>query len=211
MARLLPISKPDSLAMALAELRAGRAVAFPTDTVYGVGTLPDSQYVPLIYKAKRRPLNKPIPLLVASPGDLAKYAYRIPDVAIRLGERCWPGALTIVLPGDRVLSAALGAHDGTIAFRVPDHTQLLSLIQLAGGALAITSANISGNTDSITAEEVKAQLDDSVEVILDGGQCAGGVPSTVVSLAQNPPQITRSGPLDHTVEDVLKTLGVSSK
>ncbi len=113
----------------------------------------------------------------------------------------------MVLRGLPKVAEALGSRDGTIGIRVPDHAELRELIALSGGALAITSANRSGGPDSVTAEEVEGQIGDGVELILDGGRCSGGTPSTVVNLTTDPPKIVRSGPLDAVVAQLLEAAG----
>lgn len=204
MARLLSMSDLASLEAAVRELRSGGLAAFATDTVYGVGSLPTHEGTAAIYRAKGRPLSKPIPLLLSSVESLEDYACEVPLLAIELARRCWPGALTMVLRGRSEVAEALGARDGTIAFRVPDHSELRRLIDLAGGALAVTSANVSGGANTVTADEVDRQIGEHVTLVLDGGACRGGSPSTLVNLATSPPRILRSGPLDGVVQSCLE-------
>lgn len=179
---------PEGLARAAAMLRDGALVAFPTDTVYGVGVAasrPDR--VEALFALKRRPVDRRIPLLVS---DLdAVSGWEVTDGARRLAERFWPGALTVVLP----------APDGgpTQAFRAPDHPVALALLREAGPMFA-TSANVSDQPDTLDADEVLiafATQQDVLDAVVDGGPVPGGVASTVVDLSQTPARVLREGPI----------------
>ena len=170
-------------AQAIAE---GELVVFPTDTVYGVACDPyNRKAIGQLFEAKGRGLEKAIPLLLAGPEQAQRIAGQFPQSAALLGEALWPGALTLVVPRGADLPEELGGG-ATIAVRVPNHNELRSFLAACGGALAVTSANISGEPDALTAQESAAYLGDKVEVIIDGGQVPGGVPSTVVNCAVNP-------------------------
>jgi len=191
--RVFPTDKPGAIAEAVHFLRAGQVVAFPTDTVYGVGAHAFiEQAVALLYVVKDRPPEKFIPLLVTGSSDLPKIAQSVPDLAWRLAERFWPGALTLVLPKAPCVPAIVSAGPG-VAVRAPDHAVVRALIRALGAPLAATSANLSGGPSPATAAEVLAQLDRRVPLVLDGGPCRGGVPSTVLDLTQSPPRILREG------------------
>ena len=146
-----------------------------------------------LYRAKERPLDKAIPVLIARPDDLTQVARDIPASAWRLAERYWPGALTIVLPRAPALPDILCAGGDTVAVRMPDHPIALALIAAAGGALAATSANLSGGAPALTAQEAAQALEGRVDLILDGGRVYTGVPSTIVDLTSDPPRILRQG------------------
>ncbi|UCC62623.1 MAG: threonylcarbamoyl-AMP synthase [Anaerolineae bacterium] len=177
-------------------LAAGGLVAFPTDTVYGVGAHAfDADAVERLYTAKERPRTMAIPILLASVTDLPLAAREVPPVAQRLAEAFWPGALTIVLPRQPALPLVLTAGADSVAVRVPDHPVTCALIAALGAPLAATSANISGQPSPITADEVTAQLSGRVNLILDGGPCPGGVPSTLLDLTCGPPCLLRAGPV----------------
>jgi L-threonylcarbamoyladenylate synthase len=178
---------PDGIARAADLLRAGAVVAFPTDTVYGVGVdgaQPDR--LAALFELKRRPLDRRIPLLVDGLARI-RGGWSVDDRARALVDRFWPGALTIVLPG-----AA-----GSQAFRAPDHPVALALIRAAGPIFA-TSANISDQPDTLGADEVLiafATDQDGLAAVVDGGAVAGGVASTVVDLTASPARILREGPI----------------
>ena len=174
----------------------GELVVFPTDTVYGVGAHPFvPEAVARLYRAKERPLDKAIPLLLASADELPRVCRNIPDDARALAARFWPGGLTIILPRAPHLPDIVCAGGNTIAVRVPDHPVALALIAASGGAVAATSANLSGEPPALTAEEARAALDGKIHLILDGGHVPGGVASTILDLTSMPPRVLRPGPI----------------
>jgi len=179
---------------AIQVLKGGGLVVFPTDTVYGVGAhafMPEA--VEKLYTAKIRPRDKAIPILLARVEDLNLVAEEIPEVAWELMERFWPGGLTLVLPKKAAVPDMVTAGQPNVAVRVPDHPVPQALIEGLGAPLAATSANLSGHPSPITAEEVRAELGGRIELILDGGRCPGGIPSTVLDLTADPPAILRQG------------------
>ncbi|NLS77469.1 MAG: threonylcarbamoyl-AMP synthase [Chloroflexi bacterium] len=201
----LDAGQPGAIEQAAAALLAGGVVVFPTDTVYGVGAHAlQPEAIAALYRAKERPLDKAIPVLIACPEDLAKVARHIPASAWRLAARYWPGALTIVLPRAPELPSILCAGGDTVAVRMPDHPVALALIAAAGGAVAATSANLSGEVPALTAPEAAAALEGRVNLILDGGRVYTGVPSTIVDLSADPPRILRQGGLSEA--DLLAAL-----
>jgi L-threonylcarbamoyladenylate synthase len=193
------------LQRAVEVLRAGSLVAYPTDTVYGLAALPtDARAVERLFEAKGRPADRGVPLLIASPADLALVAADVPEVASGLMQTFWPGALTIVLPtaaGFR--SPAIGE---TVALRVPDHPVPRELVRLLGGPITGTSANVSGGAEPLTADDVRSQLGDAVDLIIDGGQCEGGQPSTVVDCTTQPPRVVREGAISR--EELVRAVAV---
>jgi L-threonylcarbamoyladenylate synthase len=196
---------PAGLRRASDLLRAGELVAFPTDTVYGVGALVwDAGAVAKLYEVKLRPAGKAIPVLLADAADLALVTGDVPPAALRLAERFWPGPLTIVVPRAAALPDEVTAGGASVAVRVPDHDLARALIRAAGAPLAATSANLSGRPSPITAEEVVAQLGGRIPFVLDGGPCPGGVASTVIDLTGHTPAIVRPGPI--TLEEILSAL-----
>jgi L-threonylcarbamoyladenylate synthase len=199
---ILPASDPRALPRALEILRAGGLVAFPTDTVYGLGALAfDQTAIESIYLAKDRPLEKAIPILIADADDLDKVADAIPALARRLASRFWPGALTVVVPKRADLPAAVSAT-ATVGVRVPDHAVARALLR-AAGPMAVSSANLSGQESPCTAEEVIRQLNGRIPLVLDGGGTRGGVPSTVVDVTGAEPVILRVGSV--TLEQIKFT------
>ncbi len=178
--RILPTSDPSAIAQALEALRAGGLVAFPTDTVYGLGALAfDAAAIKRIYQAKERPREKAIPILLGEARDLSHVAATMSEAAQRLAARFWPGPLTLVVPKHPSLPPVLSPQP-TVGVRVPDHPFARALLR-AAGPMAVTSANLSGHPSPRTAEEVREQLEGRIALILDGGTTPGGVPSTVVN------------------------------
>lgn len=191
---ILPAHDPEAQKQAWLVLRSGGLVAFPTDTVYGVGALAfNGSAVSGIYAAKRRPVEKAIPVLIADPSDLAKVSRDISEAAVRLATRFWPGPLTLVVLKHPDLPESVSATP-TVGVRVPDHPLARALLR-AAGPLAVTSANLSGQPSPSTAREVFKQLGGRIALIIDGGETPGGVPSTVVDCVEAEPHILRSGPV----------------
>ena len=192
--QIIPADHNEALQRALDALRNGRLVAFPTDTVYGLGALAfDAQAVESIYLAKDRPVEKAIPVLIWDITDLEKISDDIPNLARRLASRFWPGPVTVLVPKRPTLPEAISATS-TVAVRVPDHSVARDLLRVAG-PMAVTSANISGQASPSTAEEVFAQLNGHIDLIIDGGRTPGGVPSTLVDCSMDEIKILRAGPI----------------
>jgi L-threonylcarbamoyladenylate synthase len=189
---ILAADTTGNLERAAGLLRSGHLVAFPTDTVYGVGAPAfDAASVVAIYVAKERPPEKAIPVLIADEADLPRIATAVPESARALIARFWPGALTLVLP-KRPDVPEIVSRDATVAVRIPDLDVTRALLRLTG-PLAATSANRSGQPSPITAADVIAQLGGRIAAVLDGGSCHGGVPSTVVDCVTSPPGVLREG------------------
>ncbi len=203
MALILSMADEVALHRAARVLRSGELVAFATDTVYGVGALPTSEGTAAIFRAKRRPPDKPLPLLLSDSDLLDTYALEVPALAREAARRYWPGPLTLVLAGQPAVASSLGSKDGSVGFRVPRHPSLLKLIDLCGGALAVTSANLSGAGDALSAQAVDEQIGDVVTLILDGGAAPVPVPSTVLDLRVHPPRLLRRGTIGEEVETLL--------
>jgi len=202
--RLRPVDDPSAVTAAVDLLRAGGVVAFPTDTVYGLGAHAGlAAAVAALYDVKERPAEKAIPLLLSSADDLPQVADPVPELAWRLAARFWPGALTLVLPKGPAVIEAVSAGPG-VAVRVPDYPPLQALIRELGVPLAVTSANLSGAPSPVTARDVVAQLHGRVPLVLDGGPCRGGVPSTVLDLTANQPRILRSGALAAEIQAFIQ-------
>ena len=191
---VLSANDPQAIPRALEILRAGGLVAFPTDTVYGLGCLAfDQTAIEAIYVAKDRPLEKAIPILIADADDLDQVAVDIPELARRLAVRFWPGPLTLVVPKRADLPVAVSAS-ATVGVRVPDHEVARALLR-AAGAVAVSSANLSGRASPRSVREVVAQLNGRIPLVLDGGETRGGVPSTVVDVTGAQPVVLREGPV----------------
>ena len=191
---ILSANESDAITQALAVLRRNGVVAFPTDTVYGVGALAfQPEGIERLFAVKDRPKSLAIPVLIASVDDLEAVSPDPGETALKLGERFWPGPLTLVVPRHPDLPAEL-SQSLTIGVRVPDHPIALAVLREAG-PLAVTSANRSGGENTYTAEEVFAQLGGRVDLIVDGGTTPGSVPSTVVDLTGDEVEILRQGPI----------------
>jgi len=179
---------PEGIHRAAEMLRGGAVIAFPTDTVYGVGVAASRpERLSALFALKRRPPDRRIPMLVVGVDQAAETGAAVDARARALADRFWPGALTIVLP--------LGNE--TQAFRAPDHEVALALIGAAGPLLA-TSANISDQPDTLGADEVLiafATQQDELAAVVDGGPVPGGVASTVIDLSATPARVLRAGPI----------------
>ena len=198
--RVLSTEHPQALDLALETLRAGGLVAFPTDTLYGLGCNPNnSAALASLYAAKNRPTLKAIPVLIGESGQLQNLITALPPIAARLITRYWPGPLTLVLPRNPALPPELTPYPG-LAVRMPNHPFALALLR-AAGPLAVTSANISEHENPQDAAGVRAQLDGKVELILDGGRLSGGTASTIIDCMDAEPKLLREGPI--RFEDVL--------
>ena len=175
-------------------LRSGGIVAFPTDTVYGLGADATNEGAILkIYAAKKRPLQTALPLLLSDASEIADVARDIPELAWRLAERFLPGGLTLVLYRLPSVSPAITGGGDKIAVRVPNHPVPLTLIQCLEKPITGTSANLTGRPNPLAAEDVREQMGGSIDLIIDGGRCRGDIASTVVDLTVEPPMILRKG------------------
>lgn len=195
----------ETLTRAAACLRDGGLVAFPTDTLYALGALAaDAEAVGRLFEAKNRPLDRPLPLLLASQRGVEGIAESVPATAERLMQSFWPGALTLVLrraPGYR--SRALGGAE-TVALRVPAHPVAVDLIRRAEGAVTGTSANVTGGPDPRDADEVRRQLGGAVDFLVDAGPAPGGLESTIVDLSRRTPRLLREGAVSRAaIEEIV--------
>jgi L-threonylcarbamoyladenylate synthase len=188
----------DPVADAIAAARRGDLIVFPTDTVYGIAARPDdAAATDRLFDAKQRPRDLTLPVLVSNAGQAREIA-RFDDRAARLAQELWPGALTLVLPRTPASEGwDLGGDRASIGVRVPDHP--LALAVLAGGALATTSANRSGEAPASTCAELLDAFGGDVEVYLCQDDPLVGEPSAVVSLLGDAPAILRGGNLDQAM------------
>lgn len=204
---LLKAPTPDSIDEAAAIIRSGGIVAFPTETVYGLGANAlDGQAVAGIFAAKNRPAINPVIVHVANRADAEKFA--VCDARAKgLMAAFWPGPLTLILPRKRqcAVSDLVSAGLPTVAVRMPNHPVALSLIAAAGVPVAAPSANASGEPSATTPQHVIDSLGDAVPYILAGGACAVGLESTVLDLSGGDPVIVRPGAI--TAEDLKPYLG----
>lgn len=175
-------------------LREGGVIAFPTETVYGLGADAfNAAAVSRIFEIKNRPLYDPLIIHIGETGDLEKVCVEIPELAYRLIERFWPGPLTLVLRKKKEVPELVTSGLENAAVRMPAHEAALALIREAGTPLAAPSANPFGYISPTTALHVAEQLGGKVDMILDGGPCRVGVESTVLDLTESVPVILRSG------------------
>ncbi|MDP2821695.1 MAG: L-threonylcarbamoyladenylate synthase [Sulfuritalea sp.] len=186
---------------AAALLRAGELVAFPTETVYGLGADASNPLaIGKIFAAKGRPADHPLIVHLPDASHLERWAVDIPEAARKLAAAFWPGPLTLILKRHpSVLDAVTGGQD-TVGLRVPNHPLALQLLRefagANGGGLAAPSANRFGRVSPTTAAHVREELGDAVSMILDGGPCAVGIESTILDLSGGEPRILRPGMLD---------------
>ena len=190
----LPSSIQQQVEDGISILRQGGLVAFPTDTVYGLGASANlPQAVEKVYQVKQRPRDRALPLLLADISQISEVAYPVSQVAWRLARAFLPGALTLVLPKSKSVPDIITAGGKTVAVRVPAHPIPVALARGLGTPIVGTSANISGQPSPLTAEEVSIQFGNKMEIIIDGGRCPGGRESTVVDVTGEVPVMLREG------------------
>lgn len=201
----LLVDHPDAPTRAAAVIRAGGLVILPTDTVYGVACdLWQANAVAALYAAKQRPPEKAIPILISDFDKMSLVSPEVPPPALYLASAFWPGPLTIAIPKRETIPEIVSAYP-TIGVRIPDHAGTRAILRACDGALAVTSANRSGGENSSTAEEAAAALP-TVDLVLDGGICPGGRPSTVVDLSTGEFRIFRVGPIsEESIRGVLQS------
>ncbi len=194
MAAISEVNWEEQLQTAVKILREGGLVAYPTDTVYGLGADAfNERAVERVYEVKGRPEGMPLPLLLADVSQISQVAVDISDLAWRLAERFLPGALTLVLHSDPRIPRRVTAGGDTIAVRVPDHPVPRALIHSLGSPITGTSANLSGMPSITSADEVARQLGAKVDLIISYGGCYKGKESTIVDTTGSRPRILRQG------------------
>jgi L-threonylcarbamoyladenylate synthase len=203
---ILSQNDPETLSAAVEIIKAGGVVAFPTDTVYGIGAMANSKKaIDRLYQIKGRSFDKPIPIMIADMDQLSQIVELVPQAAHRLADRFWPGPLTLILPGktghpDYVIPKTVGV-------RIPKHEFTLALLGRCG-PLAVTSANLSGKPEAQSALDVMDQLGGNLELIVNGGDLTGGKASTIVDCSGRHANIIRQGPITiKMIGDVLGDLG----
>ena len=201
--KVISSDQKEAIDLAVEVLNKSGTVAFPTDTVYGVGALVrDEKGIKKLFFAKGRDFNKAIAVLIGEKDQLKQLTTNFNIPARKLAERFWPGGLTLVVEKavelPQILSPLL-----TIGIRMPDHIFTRKLL-LESGPLATTSANISGFDNSLSAKDVLDQLDGKIDLVIDGGKSPGGTPSTVVDCTKEKPKIIRVGTISEV--EILRTL-----
>jgi L-threonylcarbamoyladenylate synthase len=185
---------PQQIATASTLLNQGKLVAIPTETVYGLGADASNPIaIQKIYWAKNRPATNPLIIHLPNADAIHDWAQNIPQSAWVLANAFWPGPLTLILQRNPQVSTVLTAGQESIALRVPDHSLTLALLEHFGRGIAAPSANRSGRISPTTAADVREELGDRVDYILDGGPCRVGIESTIVSLIEKTPVILREG------------------
>src|SRR5512137_2047426 len=205
--KVSPKAPQKKLILTAAEvLRRGGLVAFPTETVYGLGAdALNADAVKQIFVAKGRPLDNPIIVHIASVADLKALTSHVPERASLLIDRFWPGPLTLILQKSPDVPDDVTGGLGTVAVRMPQNKIALALIKALGHPIAAPSANLSGRPSGTTAEHVLQDFAGKIDMILDGGPVTVGVESTVLDLSRKPPAILRPGAI--TQEDLEPLLG----
>jgi L-threonylcarbamoyladenylate synthase len=197
-----------SIKDAAAILRRGGLVAFPTETVYGLGAdASNRDAVARIYTVKGRPSSHPVIVHIGDRGQLSRWASEVPEHAHTLAERFWPGPLTLVLRRASGVSSELTGGQDTIGLRVPGHPVALALLREFGGGIAAPSANRFGRISPTTAEHVRQDLGADVDLVLDGGACEIGIESTIVDVSRGSAVLLRPGRIG--VGDIKRALGVA--
>jgi L-threonylcarbamoyladenylate synthase len=203
--RIVP-AEPAAIAAAAEELRAGRLVAFPTETVYGLGALArDPAAVAEVFRAKGRPADHPLIVHLASAEQLGAWADPVPEAARRLAARFWPGPLSLVLRRAAGVADVVTGGQATVALRAPAHPVARALLRALGEAIAAPSANRFGRISPTTAGHVAAEFAERELTILDGGPCRVGLESTILDLSGPRPRLLRPGAV--SADELAAALG----
>lgn len=200
------IADADAINHAADLLRQGCLVAFPTETVYGLGAdAKNPVAVAAIFKAKGRPADHPLIVHIADIDSLGDWASEVPETALKLADRFWPGPLAIILNKKPEVPLAVTGGQQTVGLRMPDHPVALALLKSFGGGIAAPSANRFCRISPTQAKHVSEELGDAVDIILDGGSCQVGVESTIIDLSGSKPRLLRPGHITRQqIEAVLQ-------
>ena len=201
---LLPEKEAISAAASL--IRKGGIVAYPTDTIYGLGVnVYDEEALRKLYRVKKRSLNKPTGVLICEEAQLYDMVADFPENAEVLMKKFWPGALALIFKASAKLSRILTSGSGTIGIRIPDNRIAVSLIRQSGMPITSPSANVGGHLPALGREEIIKELNGKIDMVIDGGKSNSAVPSTVLDLSRKEPVIIRHGRISQTeIECVLK-------
>ena len=194
------------LESAVAVLRRGGLVAYPTDTLYGLGAdALNEAAVERVFEAKGRPQGMPLPLLIGEREQLSMVVEAVPEAAWKFAEAFWPGGLTLVLSVGPDVPALITARGWKVAIRLPDHSIPRELARQLGRPITGTSANRSGGPEPTTADEVRRQLGEAVDIVLEGGPKPAGRSSTVVDMTGELPRVLRQGSV--SLEELQRVYG----
>lgn len=195
--KILTAEDPQAISKAVETIKCGGTIAFPTDTVYGLAVDPfNPQALNRIYAIKERSIEKAIPVLIGDIQQIEMLVSEVIEPARKLTDAFWPGPLTLILPKAANIPDDLSPYP-TIGIRMPKHEFTLRLLQ-ATGPLATTSANISGDSNPTTCEDVIKQIGGRIDLLINGGKTPGAVPSTVIDLTGKPLKLLREGPISRT-------------
>lgn len=185
---------PAELAPAVDALRRDGLIAYPTETVYGLGASTRSQTaVRRIFEIKVREQRKPISVMICEPSAVAELCNQVTECARRLMAQFWPGPVTLVLQASACMPEYLQSGTGSVGIRCPNHPLSMALVRLLGAPITSTSANLSGQPPPVDADDVVAQLGQRPDCLIDGGACPGQTPSTVVDVTGDRPVLLRQG------------------
>jgi len=202
----LPPDIQQQVGRGISILKRGGIVAFPTDTVYGLGACANlHQAVERVYQVKERPRSMALPLLLAHTLQISEVAEPVPPIAWLLAHNFLPGALTIVLHKSNSVPDIITGGGITVAVRVPAHPIPVALADGLGAPIVGTSANLSGKPSALTADEVYSQFDDRIDLVIDGGGCPGGRESTIVDVTGETPVVLREGAISR--EELKRVCG----
>lgn len=203
--RLIRISGSDNkaaLAEVAGEIKQGKIIAFPTETFYGLGvTFSDKDALTKLFELKRRPKDKPMPLIIGDIAMLSVVASAPDETALRIIERFWPGPLTILVPAKAALPDLITGRSGKVALRIPGRSFALDLARAVGYPITATSANISGMPPAHGPDEVIRYFGDAVDIVVDGGRAPGERPSTIIDMSEGSITLLRQGVVPY--EDIL--------
>jgi len=201
-----PLDIQQQVERGISILKQGGVVAFPTDTVYGLGAWANLyQAVERVYQVKERPRNMAFPLLLAHTSQISEVAESVPPVAWLLARSFLPGALTIVLHKSNSVPDIITGGGLTVAVRIPAHPIPVALAEGLGAPIVGTSANLSGRPSALTADEVYSQFGDKIDLVIDGGRCPGGRESTIIDVTGEAPVVLREGAI--STEELRKVCG----
>lgn len=186
-----------SIDLAVEHLQQGRIVAFPTETYYGLAVDPNNgSAVEALFNLKKRPVNKPLLLLVKDTSQLSRLISSTPPEFMPLMAKFWPGPLTLIFPAHPLVNSKITAGTGTVGIRISPHQVAENIVRDFGGAITATSANVSGLSPATTAQEVVEMFGDDIDYVFDGGGTTAGLCSTIIGVKESQLLVIRAGEID---------------